>query len=522
VTTVLNPHPVRRSFVSPSLGIIFIHLIFLLFSRGNVHTLFGVLGLTTGLYIHFTGRMTHNSPQNWFRLLPFVILFLPFVVSLKIVFVELDETTVLTVAWAIFCGLQSCGDRSPEDTQKLNAHLTWAGLFVIWSAFLWLIVIWEVGTWRLSDVQKDRLGSVIFPIWETNPVKKHMFLGFLRIDDLDHGRAYSRNSPFYLLLTYLCSKVFQFSLGLVEIQRATRLLPFLSIFVLIGLVLSVLKQVRNRLSFLKPSQIIFAFLGLGYLLSDPALIIGSFYFHVDTVFPISIYLIVMISRFLLNNDYESRALPILVIAFSLINPINAFLFFLITPFFVWRDASSQELHRRSYIKLLALGFSVAVITLLIPALCIALAGYTNTSSSYLFRSGLDGSMARYQNIIQAFVSPSGPRPWSIWPPIILFLTILLWIRRSDKNSSNELFQIGYFLLSNYAINIVLFPQSISVHPYLYDYLFTFPLTGLGLAYFYSHLSQSEMKGPALFACFLAITALVLYNLTTIAQLARSL
>ena len=122
-------------------------------------------------------------------------------------------------------------------------------------------------------------------------------------------------------------------------------------------------------------------------------------------------------------------------------------------------------------------FAVNILNTLFPHLVAQLVFGETSASGLLFRTGFDGATDYFTDHWQALLAPYRPRSLERELSIkFLVLCVLsataLW--RFRVNLSRETTAIGVALLT-YLSHWIAFPQSISIHPYLYDMLFLIPL-----------------------------------------------
>jgi hypothetical protein len=78
-----------------------------------------------------------------------------------------------------------------------------------------------------------------------------------------------------------------------------------------------------------------------------------------------------------------------------------------------------------------------------------------------------------------------------------------------------------FLTSPYLFSVAVFPQSVSIHPYLYDQLLFLPAVLIGAVWALSPQVQRRVRGPSVLALLLLVAALLMANLIAIAQGVRA-
>jgi hypothetical protein len=160
---------------------------------------------------------------------------------------------------------------------------------------------------------------------------------------------------------------------------------------------------------------------------------------------------------------------------------------------------------------------------LLPRTLITLKGYQPTASTLLFRSGLDGDTKYFSNIAQAFWAPCPAdccyqRPAAArFLPAILPLTVFGPSAWRDRRSPLEIGKLLLFLCTPYLISLIAFPQSVSIHPYLYDHLLLVPFVVVGAAAMLDGLLRARLTGAAVLSFLLFMAAAIMSNLIALAQ-----
>ena len=165
-----------------------------------------------------------------------------------------------------------------------------------------------------------------------------------------------------------------------------------------------------------------------------------------------------------------------------------------------------------------------------PRLLMKWKGYHTQESSFLFRSGLDGDTRYFTGLLQAAALPcpvnccyTRSLPDLLFPavvPLALFLPWMLWLERT---SAVMLGRTLLFLLTPYVMSVILFPQSVSIHPYQYDHWLVVPLVVTGLMAMLSAPVERRLKGAALLVFLLIAGGVLMSNLLGITQgLARAI
>ncbi len=480
------------------------------------------------------GRAEPEVMRSFLFILPFFIPIIFCYFHQRIVFWNFNEIARVALAWLIFslAWLNFSEARNKEIGIKGVAAPFL--LFTVWAAVLWLGLIWDAGSKVIflkaisspAIVKTDRFASVIYKIWETKPLSEHFGLAFQDYSSFKES-AYSHQNQFYLFINYVVLKFIQFLVDC-KMEVATRLLPFFFSILLTVSVAAFFLKTKFDLQIRKISTQLTFFFGLGFLLSLPDFWITLLRYNTDNCYPWVSYITLILFAYICLNDYKSKGFVFLLYFYCLLVPFYAVISLFTYVFFVFalEGARKDKLLFRRTIMILGVGLTLAVVSLMCPYFLIKILKYKEVGSSLLFRSGLDGDMTYYDNIWQAVVSPYNKsliRPWSGFISVMMFCTIAFIFAglKKYKKGSVELMN-SIFLFSPYLFSVVFFPQAVSIHPYLYDYLLLFPVAFLGVYWLCSQEFHEKMKGPWLYLVFLFMTGFVIYNLTKIAQAASNL
>jgi hypothetical protein len=127
-------------------------------------------------------------------------------------------------------------------------------------------------------------------------------------------------------------------------------------------------------------------------------------------------------------------------------------------------------------------FGFAVFNMVFPFIVAKLVFGQTSASTFLFRSGLDGSTQYFSSHWQAIFEPVAHRSFERELSMKLFVCLVLvaigW--RFARDAYPSLATATAVSLIPYASHWAVFPQAVSIHPYLYDLLFLVPFD-IGLA-----------------------------------------
>lgn len=455
----------------------------------------------------------------------------------RLAFWALDGRGWLILAWlaAISCievrawSLDRVADEDRPPSRRLPAIV---GLFAIWTSVFWLSVVEDAGVKRIMMVdrasikqvcQSDPLTTMI-SIWESAPASAHLFLGWRSRDSFNAGLPYANHAHPYLLTMYGWIAAVRMATG-VPLFVATNSTPFFYMLVLLGAVtlllarIGILGRARGPLGFL------LLFLAIGTIVTAWRFWGDLYRYNNDNPYPLLSALLVATYASLFAEP-QPRVAVWCSVAFVAMSPIHTpmLIFAVICLFGKPGGSWQQTLERNRLVIRVCLWALVAgLVAWLLPRTLIALKGYQPTASTMLFRSGLDGDTTYFSNIAQAFWAPCPGDCCYHRPAAALFLPAILplavfgpsvW---RDGRSPLEIGKLLLFLCTPYAISVIAFPQSVSIHPYLYDHLLLVPFVVVGAAAMLDGLLRARLTGAAVLSLLLFMAAVIMSNLIALAQ-----
>ena len=503
--------------------------------------------LLTGIFILlFFGVLLYPHNRNWFYgysnefkiliqnkrdtlyfIAPFLILPVFWNISPTILFLKFDFYTKIIISWFIFSIIWL--NKYYEFTPDKNEYRSSAFYFFIFaSCALWLQLLWKIGAEdvvykSVSANRFNRLAQAFYYIWENKPFSSHFLMSFQSVENYNQKIAYVGYSPPFLILIYLYSKVLAFILGVsLEITTRVTSIFYSLIFAVVYLFTIINSPDKSPLNKYLVQFSIFCVFGI--MLSIPGFWIeltqdsGT-----DNVFPLIMYLTLYLFIYVNRKDFTSGWFKTGVIAICLFIPLQGILTIITLAFYVFREDNKSKFFDLVFFLLFAL--IVALLSNFYPVIVAKLLHYSNNSSSFLFRSGLDGDISYYKNMLQALVNPicrSFPREWSSLIPEIIFVVIAYLIGGKKLLKADPgLWGAYLFLFFPYLFALVLWPQSLSIHPYLYDYMLELPLFFVASSLVVSFSVQKNLRGPFALLFILGLISLLMYNFTMIAQASRA-
>lgn len=360
-----------------------------------------------------------------------------------------------------------------SDFLKTN-RLFVGGLVIV--AILSLLLVYFLGfRAMLSQIasQPERLRDITFYIWDNYPFAKHGYLVFISINDFEKGIAYSHHSSFYLMLMYVLYKVEVFCPALP--MRAT--VAVLNVLALVAVIIYIAASQENRRIGFRQG-ILFLF-SIAFTITMPGYWISAGRFNVDNSIPLIISALMLVAYWVDRDEPFWPKLWLSVFLFGIFAPISAVLFGAFLVLLAFREEGADK-----KLMTLAVGIMfIGVIAYMQPAIVSKVLGFKASNSGWLFRSGLDGDRSYFSNIWESVFSPHFPRPpHLLLVPIALLLVQMraiaakLGVANSLSGSSGTTAGVFYSILfSQYILTCLFWPQAVSIHPYLYDYLALAPI-----------------------------------------------
>ena len=393
-------------------------------------------------------------------------------------------------------------------------------LALIASIVTGLAIIYGIGFLKMVesiDPLPERLRNQTFPIWDHQPMTKHGFLVFYQAEDFGNKISYTGHTPFYLSGMYY----------LYKLELTCNKLPMRivapSIAMLLCLYALFYAIISRQIVSLNRSQGTLLILSVLAFLTTPVFWISLGKANVDNVFIFMLPLYIWIAFFVSNCKIPFLKLCIGLVGICFISPVNGFL---LAIFLIIWELAEKEINTR----LLQVAIATLVISFLlflVPHVVAKLLGFTSLGSSWGLRSGLDGDITYFSNAFSAIFFPYYMRPVSyiIWSLCLLLAQLLFIYQSKQKISHDNLLNARVFdskkffsiIFSGYVLNVLFWPQAVSIHPYLYDILLLGGISTWIIFNFNNYMCFSEK--PILWA--LMALFLISFNLQKIAQAAHA-
>ena len=362
----------------------------------------------------------------------------------------------------------------------------------------------------------ERLRDITFHIWDNYPVYKHGFLVFLSPDQFARNIAYTNHSTAYLFYMYTLYKIEMF-IPSFQMRVVGALFNMIS---LAGAMFYIISCVTEKRIALMTGLLIL--LAVIFMVSMPGFWIPAASFNVDNQFPLIFTTLLLVSFFIWQDKGNGKRVWISIVLFAIFSPMSAVLLGLGLALYSFQH---DNLNTKLFKLAVAAGVMGCVFYLQAPVVSKVL-GFTSTNSGWLFRAGLDGDITYFSNAFMSVVSPYRFRPLHIIAiPILLLLSQIVYLKTvawksklvsGESDDTSITFNAGIFYLLIFSLYIfawLLWPQSIAIHPYLYDYLFLAPVSVLIIINFLAFPKYCKLSR----LWVLALLFFISFNFQQIAQ-----
>ncbi|HEY2433340.1 MAG TPA: hypothetical protein VGI12_11765 [Vicinamibacterales bacterium] len=447
----------------------------------------------------------------------------------QIAFVSLDGRLWVIAAW-LFAASMLQSVEQPRWPWQARLPLF---LAVIWSSFFWLALVSDIGvggylfsTDRIvyKECQSDPL-AVAFSIWETHPVSEHLFLGWRTFQSLEEHHPYANHVHPYLFAMYGWALLVRAAAG-VPLFVATNTVPVLYMAVLVAAVFTLIRRARLVGDTPAPLQLAALFTACGLVVTTYRFWNDLLRYSSDNPYPLLAGVLIFVAAGLIE-PVNRRMVLAGTIALVALSPVHTPMVITALACLFWfRSGATRQGAGGGSLVVRAAGLALVTgaVAYMLPWLLIRWHGYTPVGSPFLFRSGLDGDTRYFTNMIQAVVSPCANCCWGrpttdlLFPAFVPLVAFAALRGTRAWRSSIDLSRILLFLLAPYLFSLVLFPQSISIHPYMYDHMLILPLTLAGIVLMFEWVNdRAGDPGPALFGLILIGGGVAMSNLIAVAQ-----
>ena len=455
-----------------------------------------------------------------------------------IAFWRFDGRSALLAAWLISIVLAMAFEHERPDPESQPGARFLLTAFVLFSAGLWLAIVMDSGIAAFM-MQFDRRGprpcqsdpfTTMATVWQSNPPSEHLFLAWRSQADFQQRNVYANHVHPFLLSMYGWMRAAQ-KLGHLSLWQASNTTILLPVFVLIAAFATLLARSATLWHRLRVRHLFVLFLAMGILLTTWRLWLDLVRFNSDNPYPLLAGILILLYALLLPPVHTRSAATVAAL-FAALSPTNTPMVILpVVCLFGQRGQDVRDLLRqnRSVMVICLAALVAATASYLEPRVLIRWNGYHPQESSLLFRSGLDGDTRYFSGLLQAVAAPCPigccyARSLSdlLVPAIIPLVAVGLLLWRWSPSEAVSVGRALLFLTTPYVMSVILFPQSVSIHPYMYDHWFIIPVVVSGLMAMLSRAVDDRLNGAGLLGFLLFGGAILMSNLLGIAQgLARA-
>jgi hypothetical protein len=400
-------------------------------------------------------------------------------------------------------------------------------VIVVAGAALLATLVWTLGFVPCNDVflgYGNQILSTTTQVWSSHGLSEHGLLAFYDVGDFDKRLAYVHASPPHLALFVLFTRI-AMALSGKPVLEAQRYIPFLNWAVFVAVFCWVARAIAPRTR--RQHAMVLLFLGAFLTQYDFwAVKEGS---PINSI-PMTAALLLASFPLLLAGRERSRASTLLSLAVCVFFPING-LAMVLALWAVHHADRALPFWARENLRdnlVVAAICGAALVTLAYPPTIASLLHFDHGGTPLLHRMGLDGQRSLYQNYYQALIKPYGyhfARPWSpqnpewrFFPQLALLTASLAFAGRRWRECLTALDARALFVIASpYLMSLILFPQSLSVHPYLYDLLLSFTILFAAFRVATSPVFEAEVRGFRFMLYLIVVATFLLYQITDVAQ-----
>lgn len=339
--------------------------------------------------------------------------------------------------------------------------------------FCAITLVWEFSgpTWLMNYPAGHRF-PYSYSIWESLPFREHGYLIFdSRWKPIESGSAYHGYSHLYTFFYYIPVKLINMVFD-IPYSYAIRISPYYTasiIAIIFPLCISMFLLKKDKpislLDYLFLNVASFSFLLI------PDLWTGYLVYDADNGFPLlSILYILLVSVLFGNHQYSLKQIIVFCMLFVLFLPTGGTLFAL--PLLVLAISCKAKNYNLFWAGLTL--FFGGIIHYFAKKVYTSILGLSISGSGLWYRSGLDGDSTYFTNALTAILTPccqADLRPYSFVFPALILGVVAIGItlfNKTDEYTKSKISRTTFLLIAAGLFSAIFFPQSVSIHPYLYD------------------------------------------------------
>ena len=367
--------------------------------------------------------------------------------------------------------------------------------------------------------------ATTFRIWDSHPPGEHFFLTFRSPEHFATGRAYPHAPQPWMFFLYLCLQPWRWLGASYENAQIAASVPQFALILLL-LVASLSRGARfdrSPLRAVPAFRLVVLTLAAAGVVTLPAFWVPFFRFNPDHWYLLPAFSFAYLAVVDAHREMRGRDAVIAIVPIALCAPLYT-PFLVVSWYVLWGLGTDDhaETNWRTVGLLAAVGL-LGVIVFAFPSVLGRLAGFHSVGSSFLYRSGLDGSEQHFTSMLQALWSPSYPpgRAWHFWHwPAAALAAIGVAAVHSAPLAARMLRQLFICWLPLLWM-VIVFPQAVSIHPYIFDFTATFGAAFCLVGWLQWRDLDPWCRLPALrLAILMMFAALLMTNLIDLARLGR--
>ena len=332
---------------------------------------------------------------------------------------------------------------------------------------VWLGVVIKLGVGGATTNERPGIFPTTFNWWEETPWNQHLFLGQYESSNISKGFVYTTNTYPFLLTNYVLLYPFHHLLD-IKYELLQNGLVYLYVLLFLGLILWLRKKEVSELISPNLFGLGWLFLVIGLVLANALPWISflrynadNFHFFVSMVF---CYLSVNIET--KNSAVKDRRFLLGGLVLACISVIY------IIPWILCYVFTEEKLAiRRAFFKNILIVLAVSGVNYLLPVMAQQHLGLVNVSSSFLFRSGLDGHSIYLKSTFAPYFSAISEQHMGNCISLMCGVFILIAAMKSKRSA---MLKQLLFNLVPFSFVYIALPQWCTIHPYLSEFLFVTP------------------------------------------------
>lgn len=334
---------------------------------------------------------------------------------------------------------------------------------------LWVLIIWITNVYQASFVERNTFFSSTFNWWSQNNINEHYFLGIINDDYILKNQVYTSYTIQTLFANYTLLSTLNILTG-----RTFEITQNFLVYILDFLFLMTLYFTRkNQIDLILKSKnllhFIWFFLIVGILVTNPLPWISflkysteNFYFIISLVF---CYLSVFARSFnLQKKDFLFLITGLIISSFFIVFIIPWILLYIYTEYRI-------KLRKKMWVNISIVSI-YGTLSYLTPFILQRIKGFENVSSSYLFRSGLDGSSTYLKSSLSPIYKAASEQHFENIFLLIISLSLTIYILKINWKSVLDRLLLS-FIPALIVFSVI--PQHSTIHMYMFEFLIIIPL-----------------------------------------------